>query len=112
VAPDKTDEVQKAIAEAAAQLRDKPVSDDILTRARNPALERVDRAMRDNGYWLTALSRAQSQPARLDRIRETRKLLQSITAADIQKLAQKYLRPDHVQQVRIISDKVATTASR
>jgi zinc protease len=112
VAPDKTDEVQKAIADAAAELREKPVSADILARARNPDLEKIDHSLRDNGYWLAALSKAQSEPDRLNRIRERKKLIQSITAADIQKLAQKYLRPDHVQYVTIVSDKVATTASR
>ena len=40
VAPDKTDEVQQAIAEAAAELRDQPVSADLLARARNPELEK------------------------------------------------------------------------
>ena len=112
VAPDKTDEVQKAIAEVAAQLRDKPVSDDILARARNPEVEKADHSMEDNGYWLTALAKAQSHPERLDRIREKKKLIQSITAADIQKLAQKYLRADRAQHVKIVSDKLATTASR
>ena len=111
VAPDKTDEVQQAIAEAAAELRSKPISDDLLARARNPELEKADRNMRENGFWLAALSRSQSEPDRLDRIREKKKLLQSITAADLQKLAQKYVRPDTVQQVRIVSSKMATTAS-
>ena len=112
VAPDKTDEVQQAIAEAAAELRSKPISDDLLARARNPELEKADRNMRENGFWLAALSRSQSEPDRLDRIREKKKLLQSITAADLQKLAQKYVRADTVQQVRIVSSKLATTASR
>ncbi len=112
VAPDKTDEVQKAMADAAAQLRDKPISADLLARARNPELDKADRDLRDNGYWLAALSKAQSEPARLDRIREKKKLLQSITAADLQKLAQKYLQPDRVQHVRIVPAKLATTASK
>lgn len=112
VAPEKADEVQKAIAEAAAELRDKPVTDDLLARARNPELEKADHALRDNGYWLAALSKAQSEPERLDRIRHKKELLQSITAADIQKLAQKYLQPDRLQKVRIVSSKLATTASK
>jgi zinc protease len=112
VAPDKTDEVQKAIAEAAAQLRDKPVSADLLARARNPELQKADRMLRDNGYWLAMLERAQSEPKRLDRIRDKKALLHSITAADIQKLARKYLQPDQVQHVRIVSSKLATTAER
>jgi zinc protease len=112
VAPDKTDEVQKAIAEAAAELRAKPVSADLLARARNPELDKADHMLRDNGYWLAMIDQAQSEPERLDRIREKKKLLQSITAADIQKLAQKYLQPGSLQQVRIVSSKLATTASR
>ncbi|WP_155264847.1 M16 family metallopeptidase [Sphingomonas segetis] len=111
VAPDKADEVDKAIAEAAASLRDKPVSADLLARARNPELEKADRLMRDNGYWLGTLQKAQSEPERLDRIRQHKALLQSITPADIQKLAQKYLEPATVQKVRIVSSKLATTAS-
>ena len=112
VAPAKADEVQKAIADAAAQLRDKPISDDLMARARNPELEGADRALRENGYWLSALSKAQSDPAKLDRIRQQKALLQSITPADLQKLAQKYLQPDRLQLVRIVSSKLATTASR
>ncbi len=112
VAPDKTDEVQKAIAEAAADLRDKPVSTDLLARARNPELEKADNMLRDNGYWLAMLEKAQSNPKRLDRIRDKKSLLSSITPEEIQKLAQKYLQPGSLQQVRIVSSKLTTTASR
>src|SRR5206468_1311187 len=55
VAPDKADEVQKAIAGAAAELREKPVADDLLARARNPELEKIDRSLRDNGFWVAAV---------------------------------------------------------
>lgn len=112
VAPGKTGEVQKAIAEAAAQLRDKPIADDLLARARNPEIEKTDRMLRDNGYWIASLSKAQSEPERLDRIRDRKRLLQSVTAADLRKLAQKYLQPGQLQQVRIVSSKIAATASK
>ena len=112
VAPDKVDEVQKAITETAAELRDKPVNADLMARARNPAVDKATQAMRDNGFWLASIARAQSEPDRLNRIREIKTLLQSTTPVDLQKLAQQYLRPDRVQQVRIVSSKVATTASR
>lgn len=112
VAPDKAAEVQKAIDDATAQLRDKPVSADLLDRARNPDIEALDKSLRDNGYWISALSRAQSDPKRLDRIRQRKALLLSITAGDLQRLAQKYLQPASLQQVKIVSSKLATTASR
>jgi zinc protease len=111
VAPDKTDEVQKAIADAAAELRSKPVSADLLARAKNPELDKVDRMLRDNGYWLDKLQKAQSEPGRLDRIRKRKAFLQAVTAAEVQKLAQKYLQPAALQKVEIVNSKVATTAS-
>lgn len=112
VAPDKADEVQKAIAEASAELREGPISEDLLARARNPDVERIDRSRRDNGFWISALSKAQSKPERLDRIRQSKAFLEAITPADIQQLARKYLLPGRVQQVRIVSASLATTASR
>ena len=111
IAPDKTDEVQQAIAEAAAELRSKPVTADLLARAKNPELDKADRMLRDNGYWLGTLQRAQSNPQRLDRIRRYKSTMQSITAADIQKLAQKYLRPGTLQKVQIVNNKLATTTA-
>jgi zinc protease len=102
------DEVEKAIDEAAAELRDKPIDADLIARARNPELEKMDHQLRDNGYWLNALSRAQSEPERLDRIRRRKAILQSITAADLQKLAREYLRPDKRQIARIVSTQLAS----
>ena len=113
VAPDKAEEVQKAIADAAAELRAKPVTDDLLARARNPELEKIDRSTRDNGFWIAALARTQSEPERLDRVRQRKAVLEAITRADLQKLAQKYLQPARLQQVLIVhSKKPAMTASR
>ena len=88
------------------------MGDDLLARARNPELESIDRALRDNGFWLGALAKAQSEPDRLERIRKRKALVQAITPAELQKLAQEYLRPDRLQPARIVSSKAATTAAR
>lgn len=113
VAPDKIDEVQKAIEESAAELRNKPVDADLLARARAPALEALDRSRRENGFWIGVLGEAQSRPDRLDRIRNQRALIQAVTPADIQTLARQYLTTATQQQVRIVSSKApATTAAR
>ena len=112
VAPDKIDEVRKAIEEAAADLRDKPVDADLLARARNPQLEKADHQLRENGYWLAALSKAQSEPGRLDRIRNRKAILQSITAVDLQKLAREYLQPGKRQDAKVVSTNLGKTAQR
>jgi zinc protease len=105
VDPGKADSVDAAIAEAAKELRDKPLDKDMLERARNPEVEKARRELRQNDYWLSALNEAQSRPDRLDRPRQRIAFLESITAADLQKLARTYLTPERMVRVRVSSDK-------
>ena len=107
VAPDKTDEVQKAIAEAAAELRAKPISDDLLARARTRRWRRLTATMRENGYWLAALrARRRPSPSGSTASARRRRSSQSVTAADLQKLARNTVsRTTPSQQVRIVSSR-------
>ncbi|WP_308516187.1 M16 family metallopeptidase [Sphingomonas flavescens] len=105
VAPEKADEVETAIQTAATELRTTLVSDDLLARARNPELARADKGLQDNGYWLAALIGTQKDPRRLDRITGLRGSLERVTAADIQRLAQKYLVPAASRKALILSRK-------
>jgi zinc protease len=102
VAPDKIEEVRAAFLGAIADLRDNPVGADLLNRARAPVLEKLDRSLTDNGFWLGALSRAQSAPERLARVRERKSLLQQITPAELQQLARQYLPANRAQLAMII----------
>ena len=114
VSPKQADEVEAAILTAARNLRDKPISDDLLLRARSPAIERVTRETRENGYWLAYVSRAQGQAARLDRIRQRQKIYESFTPAELQQLAKAYLTDDRVRRIQVLSsnkDRKARTAS-
>ncbi len=99
---------EAAFAAIAAQLRDAPVSDDILARARAPYVERLTRARRDNGYWLGYVARAASDPARLDRSRRAIGEVGAATPADLQALARRYLTPE--RQLTILA--VAATAGQ
>jgi zinc protease len=111
VAPDKIDEVRGAIDAAVAQLRTTPVSADLLARARNPMLERADRALRENGAWIGIVARAQTDPSRIQRLLGQRQRIAAITAAELQAAAVKYLTPQRLVEVRIVSDKVPAKAA-
>ena len=111
IAPDKADEVEKAIGDAIKQLRDKPVPADLLARAKNPGLESIAKTLRENGYWLGYVDEAQGEAGRLDRIRQRKALYQAVTAADIQKLARTYLTDKGLQRVRIVSTKASTAVA-
>ena len=89
----------------AADLRDNPVSEDELNRARRPAVERIRRSMADNAYWLQQLSEAQSEPASLDQTRSQIATLEAVSAADLQRLAREYLVPATTWRLEVVSDK-------
>jgi zinc protease len=101
--PAKMDVISNAVKDIARQLRDTPVSEDLLLRARKPILEAFDKSERENGGWIGAVAIAQSKPARLDRRRNRRALLAAITPADLQGLAQQYLTDTALLEVRIMA---------
>jgi zinc protease len=111
VAPDKADEIDGVFAKVARQLRDEPVSADLLARAREPMLETAAKQTRQNNYWLGYVDEAQSKADRLERIRTRDQLIRSITAADLQELAKQYLIDAKLQRVRILSDKLQVAAA-
>ncbi len=94
--------VEAAIAEIARTLRDTPVDADLLLRARQPILERIERSRRENANWLAIVDQAQSAPRYLDRFRTNRAIYQAITAADLQAMARRYLEPDAMLRIRVM----------
>jgi zinc protease len=75
----------------------------LLARARNPALERAERALRENGAWTGLVTRAQSDPSRLDRLLGLRARIAAITPAQLQAIAVKYLTPQQRLDVKIVA---------
>ena len=118
VSPKQADDVEAAVVAAVRELRDRPVSDDLLIRARNPMIEAVTRDLRENGYWLAYASRAQGQPDRLERIRQRKKIYESYTVEQLQQLARAYLTEDKLRRIRVLSrnsgagKKLRTAAAR
>ena len=108
----------------AADLRDHPVSADELQRAKTPQLDSVEKARQTNGYWLNILSGAQTEtlrpyPAhvliktlagtdprsvRLDAARSVMASLAKVTAADLQKAAQTYLKPGKAWRLKVVPE--------
>jgi zinc protease len=102
-APDKMDIISASIKKVAKQMRDGPVADDVLLRARKPIMEQLDKDERENGSWLALANVAQSEPVKLDRRRNRRAILAGITPADIQKIAQQYMRDAEMLEIRIVA---------
>ena len=98
-----------AIAETIAELRDRPVSADILQRARAPALESYDNALKSNRGWLALVELAQSKPDRITRFQAAKARLAAITAADIQAIARRYLTAAGAVEVTVLPEGADST---
>ncbi len=99
--PEAIARVYAAIDTIAADLAAHPVTDDELQRAVRPEVETAGRAQQQNGYWVAALAGAQTDPRRLDYIRQTLPRLSGVTAADVQRVARKWLRPDRAFRIEV-----------
>eukprot|EP01037_Dinobryon_pediforme_P001344 gene1344-1361_t len=74
-------------------LRTAPVTADEMDRAKRPRVDRRIRALRENQYWIGALSGAHRDERQFDAIRDLVPGTERVTAADVQAAAVKYLRP-------------------
>lgn len=89
----------KVATAIAADLRDKPVSDDELERAKKPRIVALTNAEQTNGFWLDSLAGADVDPRRLDLIRTAVSGIEHVTAADVQRVARTYL--DETKSLRV-----------
>lgn len=95
-----------AILETLAELRDKPVSADVLLRARAPMLERYDNALKTNGGWLTLVDRAQTEADRIERYAHGKERLNTVTAERLQQLVRQYLTPAGGVEITVLPEGV------
>ncbi|MFC4725738.1 M16 family metallopeptidase [Glycocaulis abyssi] len=88
--------------ELAAAMAAGDISEDELQRARQPVLERLNQSMESNRMWLSQISRSQTYPERLDRLRTAVEDYNAVTAEEIAALASEYLSPEQAYRVSIL----------
>lgn len=96
-----------AIRQVVTELRTAPVSDDILQRARQPMVEGLQNALKNNGGWMSLVDRAQSQADRIERYTHARDRLLALTPADVAAMARRYLDPAKGLEVLVLPEGVA-----
>ena len=93
-AADKLTAFYAAVDGIIAKLRDEPITEDELNRARLPAIESLRRSQASNEYWLGQLSEVAENPADVEQTLTHISDLEAVTPADVQALARQYLRDD------------------
>ncbi len=92
------------VSKIVGDLRTKPITADELERARKPRIEAIQKAQQTNEYWLGQLSGAQTDPRRLDIVRQSISGLERVTAADVQKSAAAYLTDERAWKLTIVPE--------
>lgn len=107
VAPPKAQVVANAVVDLGKELAAKGVTADELERAKLPVLTSLRESARTNQYWLDAvLNRAQERPQQLEWARTRYSDIKSITTADLDALAKKYLEPNRASRVIVIPQRM------
>lgn len=99
--------VRAAIAQTLAGLRDAPIGDDLLLRARQPVLDAEDNKFKSNRGWMAVVDNAQSRPDTITRSLLAREKLLAVTPAMLQALAQKYLQQKDAVEVLVLPEGAA-----
>ncbi len=98
----KRDLIEKIVQQVVDEVRTAPVSADVFERARKPELESYVSWRQRNGTWRGLLEDAQTYPVYLDRFRRDEDIYKSITPADVQAAAKKWLRDDQAFTFRVV----------
>jgi zinc protease len=94
VPPDKLQAFFDDVAKIVADLKAREPTADELARAKKPRVERLQKARITNQFWLAELSGAQFEPRRLDTIRESIPGTEKVSAADVRRAAQTWLKDE------------------
>ncbi|MEL1263048.1 M16 family metallopeptidase [Pseudoxanthomonas putridarboris] len=98
VAPAQAEAVSKAIMEVAEDLVTNGVTPDELNRIKGPLIAHVRDSNRVNAYWLTVIAQTSQEPDRLAWHRSREADFESISVADINALAKRYLPSERASQ--------------
>ncbi|HWL39315.1 MAG TPA: insulinase family protein [Gemmatimonadaceae bacterium] len=87
------------------------VSDDYVTKVRQAGLRGRETALKQNQYWLSQISSFDQVGWPLAQIPDADKLIMSLTSADLQRAAARYLRTDNYVRVSLYPDRQAAVPS-
>jgi zinc protease len=78
------------------------ISEDELQRARLPVLERLEEQRQSNDSWVAVVARSQSEPERLDSLRQAEDHYRAVTVESLVALSDEVLDPDQAFKISIL----------
>jgi zinc protease len=110
LAPSDIGKVSAALRAVAGELRDGRITDDEFTRSIAPFIGQLPLHETSNAYWLTLISQAQSETARMEQseLPALERGARAITREQLVAAAQRWLGEAQVREVRVIPQRKAT----
>ncbi len=102
VEPKQAGEIGPLVAKIASELAAGSISDDEFQRAIKPQLSSLEQIDQSNDYWIGLLGHCQEHPEFLDRARQLKAEVSSITKQEIEALARKYLAAGHATVISVV----------
>ena len=93
----------EAVDIIATSLRDTPITEDELTRARAPQIESIRRSQAGNEYWLGQLSDVAGDPEAVAQVTSQLADIEGFTVTDIQAAAQRWLVPSKAWRASVLA---------
>jgi zinc protease len=107
VRPDRIAYFYDVVKATAADLARNPVSDDELRRAVEPTRQLLMRVSTGNAFWMSQMEGATFDPRRIDAMKSMSQDMLSVTPAQVQALAAKYLVPSKSWSAVVLPEGVA-----
>lgn len=108
--PERLSAFYKAIDGIVADLRDNPIDEDELQRARGPMIERFSQSLKTNGGWYGMLLAGAYAPGTVDDALAEPEVLRAVTPARLQELARQYLVPGKAIRISVLPSSNAKDA--
>ena len=102
VDPDRVETIEQAVAMLGLDLSKSGVTNDELSRAKNPIITSLKESARTNQYWINVVSQAQGRPEVLDWARTRETDFESITVPEIDALAKSYLDAARASRFKVL----------
>lgn len=105
--PEAIDDFLRDAEEIAAALASNPISADELQRALRPRVERLQRELNGNNWWVANLAGIQTDRRVADSLIDLLDEYRSLTPEEVQRVAREYLRPATVYKIIVLPRGIA-----
>jgi zinc protease len=107
IRPERADLFFRLARETVADLATKPAEADEFARAVNPVVSGIERRMKTNGYWLSAMENWSRDPRLIDQARTILSDYKAMTPADVRDVVARHVRDEGDWSILVLPARLA-----